>query len=85
MKGLKKQVVLLLWALACLFAMTACSKTGDVPSLTDAESASLQSDAQVMLERVVEIGDTLGMAAVTQYRDNGLEPDRKSTRLNSSH
>lgn len=74
MKGLKKQVVLLLWALACLFAMTACSKTGDVPSLTDAESASLQSDAQVMLERVVEIGDTLGMAAVTQYRDNGLEP-----------
>lgn len=73
MKGLKKQVVLLLWVAACLFALTACGKTEGEPSLTDSESSSLQASAQAMLERVLEIGDTMGEAAVVQYRENDME------------
>ncbi len=73
MKGLKKKVLLLLCVLVCMFAVTACSQQKGEPSLTETESSSLQSSAKQMLEQVLEIGDTIGQAAVDRYRENDME------------
>ena len=66
MKRLKKQVLAVLCVLACFFALTACSGAEEEPTLGDSESSGLQLSAQNMLEGFVEIGDSMGEAAVEQ-------------------
>lgn len=73
MKRLKKQVLAVLCVLACFFALTACSGAEEEPTLGDSESYGLQLSAQNMLEGFVEIGDSMGEAAVEQYRDGDME------------
>ena len=74
MKQLKKQVLLALCMVMCLFALTACTtKAKEDPSLSEMESVSLQESTKMVLEQVVAIEDASIERAIEQYRDNEME------------
>lgn len=73
MKQLKKQVLLALCMMMCLFALTACAKAEEKSSLSEMDSISLQESTKMVLEQVVAIEDASIERAIEQYRDNDME------------
>ncbi len=74
MKQLKKQVLLALSMAACLFALTACSKAEERPSLGEMETALLLEDTKNIFDNLMTIQDEAMDDVIAQYRDNDMEP-----------
>lgn len=74
MKQIKKQVLLVLCVVACLFSLTACGKTTDVGSGIDPMmEESLKQQTVTLLEQMVSIPADQMTTIVEQNRKAGSE------------
>ena len=74
MKQIKKQVLLVLCVVACLFSLTACGKTTDAGSGIDPMTEeSLKQQTVTLLEQMVSIPADQMTTIVEQNRKAGLE------------
>ena len=74
MKQIKKQVLLVLCVVACLFSLTACGKTTDVGSGIDPMTEeSLKQQTVTLLEQMVSIPADQMTTIVEQNRKAGSE------------
>lgn len=74
MKQFKKQVLSVLFAAVCLFALTACTAEAEKTNIDAGEAQMLQASAQTMLEGFTAMPDANVAAVIEQYRENDMEP-----------
>lgn len=73
MKQFKKQVLLVLFMAACLFALTACAAEAEKTNIDAAEAQMLEESAKTVLEGFAAVPDANLNAIIEQYRENDME------------
>ena len=94
-KNMKKMAMMVMTALCCLSCGNSAQKTANADEQNDETKATVYLTREISPESLVKIYKALGREAKGRVavkistgeagNPNYLKPDRKSTRLNSSH